>query len=216
MIQAFATWLTELIFRLGYAGIAILMAVESSFIPFPSEVVLPPAGFLAAQGRMNPWLVLAAGVTGSLVGAMVNYYLAARLGRPLLHRYARYLLLTEAKLHRTEAFFRRHGEVGTFLGRLLPVIRQLISLPAGVSRMRLDRFVTYTALGAGIWCAVLTYIGWTVGRHAEVIANLDQLMGSPDVHTLAGRWTTWLLAGVAVVLAGYVVWYRRRARRRRA
>lgn len=210
MFETLVTWLTDAVFRLGYAGIAILMAVESSFIPFPSEVVLPPAGFLAAQGRMNSWLVLVAGIGGSLLGALVNYYLAAALGRPLLHRYSRFLFLSESKLDRAEAFFRRHGEVSTFVGRLVPVIRQLISLPAGLSRMRMGRFVGYTALGAGIWCAILTYVGWTVGKHAQVISSLDQLMVSPEVRALAGQWSVRLLAGAVIVILIYVGMYRRR------
>lgn len=213
MFEAFAIWLTDLIFRLGYPGITVLMAVESSFMPFPSEVVMPPAGYLAAQGRMNVWVVLGAGITGSLAGALINYYLAARLGRPLLHRYSRYLLIREKSLERAEAFFRRHGEVSTFLGRLIPVIRQLISLPAGLSRMRLDRFALYTATGAGIWCAILTYIGWYLGRHAEVIASLDALMRSEEVRWYSQRAVFALIPLMVVVLGAYIVWYRaRRAR----
>lgn len=217
MFEAAVTWLTELIFRLGYPGIFILMTVESSFIPFPSEVVLPPAGFLAAQNRMNAWLALAAGISGSLMGAGINYYLAARLGRPLLHRYAKYVMIKgEQKLDRSEAFFRRHGEVSTFVGRLIPVIRQLISLPAGVARMRIDRFFLYTGAGAGIWCAVLTYVGWTAGRHAEVIQSLDQLIESQHFREVAARATLWVLPGIVVVVAVYVLLYRRRRARERA
>lgn len=210
MLESFATWLAELIFRLGYPGITILMAVESSFVPFPSEVVLPPAGYLAAQGRMNAWLAAGAGLGGSLIGALVNYYIAVRLGRPLLHRYSRYLLIGETKLERAEAFFRRHGEVSTFVGRLIPVIRQLISLPAGVARMRLDRFALYTAAGAGIWCAVLTYIGWYVGQHAEVLTSIDQLIESPEMRRYSSRAALALIPVILAVLGGYALIYRRR------
>lgn len=212
MFEAIVTWLTELIFRLGYPGITILMAVESSFIPFPSEVVMPPAGYLAAQGRMNAWVALGAGIAGSLIGALVNYYVAAFLGRPLLHKYSRYLLISEQKLNRAEAFFRRHGEISTFVGRLIPVIRQLISLPAGLSRMRLDRFAMFTAAGAGIWCAILTYIGWQVGRHPTAIATLDQLIQSPEVRSLSRSALLWLLPILAALVIGYVLWQRRRPR----
>ncbi len=210
MFEALVTWLTEVIFRLGYPGITLLMAIESSFFPFPSEVVLPPAGYLAAQGRMNAWLALAAGLTGSLVGAFVNYYLAVLLGRPLLHRYHRYLLIREASLDRAEAFFRRHGEVSTFVGRLIPVIRQLISLPAGIARMRLERFALYTALGAGIWCAILTYIGWEVGRHAEIVAGLDALIQNPEVQRYSSIAGLALLPFIAGVLGVYIYRQRRR------
>ena len=167
MLHSIVNWLTETIFVLGYPGIVLLMALESSFFPFPSEVVLPPAGFLAAQGRMNAWIALGAGLFGSLLGALFNYWLAVYLGRPLLHRFldrfGRMLLLPKDGLDRAERSFRRHGEISTFVGRLIPGIRQLISLPAGLAKMNLARFTLYTSLGAGIWCAVLTYIGWYIG-----------------------------------------------------
>ena len=210
MLDAVVTWLTETVFRLGYPGITLLMAIESSFFPFPSEVVLPPAGYLAAQGRMNVWLALGAGLTGSLIGACINYYLAVFLGRPLLHKYHRYFLMREASLERAEQFFRRQGEISTFVGRLIPVIRQLISLPAGVARMRLDRFALYTALGAGIWCTILTFIGWEVGRHAEVVAGLDALIGDPDVQRYTSLAALALLPLIVVVVGVYI--YRQRKR----
>ena len=169
MLERFVHWLTETIFAMGYPGILVLMALESSLFPVPSELVMPPAGYLAAQGRMNAAVAVGAGVAGSILGAFFNYFLAVWLGRPLLHKYARYVLIREATLNRAEAFFRRHGEIGTFLGRLLPVVRHLISLPAGLARMNVGRFALYTAAGAGIWCAILTYIGWFLGRNAEVL-----------------------------------------------
>ena len=201
-------WLVNTIFVLGYPGIVVLMALESSFFPFPSEVVLPPAGYLAAQGRMNPWGALLAGITGSLVGAVFNYVLAVRLGRPLLHRYGRYLLIKEAALDRSEAFFRRHGEISTFVGRLIPVIRQYISLPAGLARMRLDRFAMYTALGAGIWCAVLTGIGWYLGRQSQRFGQL----APAQVH----HYVNLALLIMAPLLAVLILIYALRYRRRRA
>lgn len=207
-MEAAAHWLAEVIFHLGYPGIALLMTIESSFVPFPSELVLPPAGYLAAQGRMNAILAFGAGLAGSLVGALVNYYLAVFLGRPLLHRYGKYVLIKEHSLVRAEEFFRRHGEISTFIGRLIPVIRQLISLPAGVSRMRLDRFVLYTAVGAGIWCAVLTWIGWYVGR-SQVLATFDQLFENPEFHRYTGIAGLALVPLLVVTLSVYVYRYRR-------
>ncbi|HEX9727672.1 MAG TPA: DedA family protein [Gemmatimonadales bacterium] len=198
------SWLTETIFALGYPGITALMALESSFFPFPSEVVLPPAGYLAAQGRMNAWLALGSGVLGSVLGALFNYFLAVKLGRPLLHRYHRYLLIKETSLDRAEAFFRRHGEISTFVGRLVPVIRQYISLPAGLARMRLDLFAVYTALGAGIWCAILTWIGWYLGSNAERLQE-------EAVAGYVGRALTIVLPLLAVLIGVYVVRQRRRA-----
>jgi membrane protein DedA with SNARE-associated domain len=212
MIETIVSGLTEIIFRLGYLGIALLMALESSFVPFPSEVVLPPAGYLAAHGRMSAPLALAAGLTGSLIGALINYYLAAKLGRPLLHRYGKYLLMKEESLNRAEDFFRRHGEISMFVGRLVPLIRQLVSIPAGFARMRLDLFVLYTALGAGIWCSILTYIGWYVGKNSEVLANFDELMQSPEVRHLSSRAGMVLIPLILLTIAIYVLLQRRKGR----
>lgn len=203
MFQTIVNWLTETIFALGYPGIAVLMALESSFFPFPSEVVLPPAGYLAAHGRMNGWIALGAGVVGSLVGAVFNYWVAVRLGRPLLHKYGKYFFVNEKSLDRAEDFFRRHGEISTFVGRLLPVIRQYISLPAGLARMRLDRFAGYTALGAGIWCAILYAIGWTIGRHS-VAGGLP----SDEVHRYLTQAMTYVLPALVLIVILYV-WVRR-------
>ncbi|MDK9717086.1 MAG: DedA family protein [Trichlorobacter sp.] len=167
-------WLIETIGTLGYPGIFLLMAVESSVIPFPSEVVMPPAGYLVFQGKMNPWLVVLAGGLGSLVGAYANYYGALYLGRPLLLQYGRFVGLAEVKLDKAELFFRRHGEISTFIGRLLPVIRQLISVPAGLARMNHARFALYTALGASIWCAVLTWVGYAIGDNQQLIMSMSR------------------------------------------
>lgn len=202
------TWITETIFALGYPGIVVLMALESSFFPFPSEVVLPPAGYLAAQGRMNGWLALGAGTAGSLLGAVFNYLVAVRLGRPLLHRYGRYLLIKESALDRAEAYFRSHGEISTFVGRLIPVIRQYISLPAGLARMRLDLFALYTALGAGIWCAILTWIGWYLGRQAQALGQLP----AEQVHRYVNTALLILAPALAILIAVYVIRHRRRAK----
>lgn len=204
-------WITETIFALGYPGIVALMALESSFFPFPSEVVLPPAGYLAAQGRMNAWIALGAGVFGSLIGALFNYVVAVRLGRPLLHRYGRYLLIKETSLDRAEAYFRSHGEISTFVGRLIPVIRQYISLPAGLARMRLDLFAVYTALGAGIWCAILTWIGWYLGTQAERLGGLPP----EQVHRYVNMALLILAPAVALLVLVYVVRHRRRSRAER-
>jgi membrane protein DedA with SNARE-associated domain len=202
------TWLTDTIFALGYPGIAALMALESSFFPFPSEVVLPPAGYLAAQGRMNPWLALLSGIAGSVAGALFNYAVAVRLGRPLLHRYGKYLMIKEATLDRSEAFFRRHGEISTFVGRLIPVIRQYISLPAGLARMGIGRFALYTSLGAGIWCAILTWVGWYIGLRAAALGQLP----TAEVHAYVRRALIILSPFVVALVVVYLVIQRRRAR----
>jgi membrane protein DedA with SNARE-associated domain len=200
------TWLTDTIFRLGYPGIVILMAIESSAIPFPSEVVMPPAGYLVAKGRMSFPLVLVSGISGSLIGALANY-IAAKWLEGWLRRHGKWLLVSPQSLDRAEAFFRRHGAIGTFIGRLVPVVRQLISIPAGLARMRLDQFVIYTSLGAGIWCFILTYIGFVIGQN-------EGMLRAVVVHSYVKRVLAYLLPALALLGAGYAVWFRRRARRR--
>lgn len=206
MLEAFATWLSDTIFRFGYLGILILMAVESSAMPFPSEIVMPPAGYNVAIGKMSFTLVVLSGVAGSLIGALANYW-AARWLEGFLRRHGRWLLVSPGSLDKAEAFFRRHGEIGTFIGRLVPVVRQLISIPAGIARMRLDRFVLYTSLGAGIWCFILTYIGFVIGKNVGVLEQ-------GEVHRRVGEVLVYLLPALVLLAAGYVVWYKRRQRGR--
>lgn len=150
----------------GYWGIFVLMAIESSFIPFPSEIVMLPAGVLAHQGKMNVLLAIAAGTGGSLVGALFNYFFALWVGRAFLERYGRYFFVPMEQLHRAERVWEKHGELTTFVCRLLPAIRQLISIPAGLARMNLLRFCFWTTLGAGIWVSVLTLTGYWLGDQA--------------------------------------------------
>ncbi len=205
MLSAFFHWLADTVLALGYAGIVILMAIESSVLPLPSELVMPPAGYLAAQGKMNAVAAVLCGTLGSMLGALVNYGLAVFVGEPVLRKYGKYVLVSERSLDRTERFFRRHGEISTFVGRLLPVIRHLISIPAGMSRMGLGRFVAFTAAGAGIWCAILTYLGWLIGRHGEAV---DRAIG-PYVHHV---FMSYILPGLIVLVGGYIMWRRRQRR----
>src|ERR1700757_2495710 len=151
-MHAVVEWLLQTIGAMGYPGIFLLMAMESSVIPIPSELVMPPAGYLAQQGEMNMWAAIFFGTAGSLVGAYANYFAAHYLGRPLVLKYGKYVWITEEKFAKVETFFHRHGEISTFIGRLLPVIRHLISLPAGLAGMHHWKFSLYTLLGAGIWC----------------------------------------------------------------
>lgn len=155
--------------RFGYGGIILLMGLESSFVPFPSEVVIPPAGYLVSHGQMNIFFVIISGIFGSILGSLLNYWLAARFGRAFLLKYSRFFFLNEAKFAKFEQFFNKHGEITTFVGRLIPVIRQYISFPAGLVRMNLLKFVIYTGLGATIWVTILAYIGYFVGNNIDLV-----------------------------------------------
>jgi membrane protein DedA with SNARE-associated domain len=180
------------------------MALESSILPVPSEFVMPPAGYWAAKGQMSFPLALLSGILGSILGALANYYGAQLIGRPLIQRYGKYVLLSEKNLLRSERFFAEHGEISTLIGRLFPVIRHLISIPAGLHRMPLPRFILYTGVGAGVWCAILTYIGYFLGQHEGVLQNAE-------IH----RYTTWaLLALIPLSLIVILVYLWRRRKRR--
>jgi len=162
-------WLVESIGAMGYPGIFILMAMESSVIPVPSELVMPPAGYLVQAGKMEMLPVILCGTLGSLFGAYLNYFASRYLGRPLLLKYGKYVWITEEKFAKVETFFLRHGEISTFIGRLLPVVRHLISLPAGLAGMNHLKFSLYTLLGAGIWVTVLTWLGYFIGSNQDLI-----------------------------------------------
>jgi membrane protein DedA with SNARE-associated domain len=169
MLRELAADLVELIFEWGYLGIFILMTIESSFIPFPSEIVLIPAGYLASKGEMNMGLIMASGLGGSMAGAFINYYLALLLGRKILRRYGKYFFINENAIEKMDNYFEKHGHISTFIGRLIPGIRQLISIPAGLARMNLTVFSIYTALGAGIWAFILVILGYAIGENQELI-----------------------------------------------
>lgn len=209
MIHDIIHAIIETVFALGYPGITGLMFIESSFIPFPSELIMPPAGYLAATGRMNIYAVIAAGLLGSILGAVFNYYFAVLVGDPFLRRYGRYFFVSQKSLDKAETFFRRHGEVSTFVGRLTPVVRQLISIPAGLARMNMPKFLAFTALGAGIWCAILTYIGWVLGRHgASMLEAADSAKAQASEIVVF-----YILPALVLIVVVYVVWYNRRRAR---
>ncbi len=164
-------WIVEKIGQMGYGGIIALMFLESSFFPFPSEVVMPPAGYLASQGKMSLGLCIFSGIFGSVLGAIFNYYVAVKWGRAILLKYGKYVLLTERSLNKAEKFFDKHGPISTFIGRLLPGIRQYISLPAGLLKMSIPKFLLYTALGSGIWVSILTVVGYIFGENQETLRS---------------------------------------------
>ncbi len=158
----------------GYWGVFVLMAMESSIIPVPSEIVLPPAAFWAAQGKMSLAGVIIAGTLGSYLGSILSYLACAVVGRPLLMRYGKYVLISPEKLAMAEAWVNRFGFFGIFLARLLPVVRHLISMPAGLLKMRLWPFSIATLVGAGLWCAILSWFG------QEVLGDHPDLLHSPE------------------------------------
>lgn len=191
-------WLLDTIGAMGYPGIILLMAMESSIIPVPSELVMPPAGYLAFQGKMNLGIAILCGTFGSLVGAYANYFVSHYLGRPLILKYGRYVLIPPDKFERVERFFLQHGEISTFIGRLLPVVRHLISIPAGLSGMNHFKFSIYTLAGAGIWCSILAGIGFIIGENQSLIMKYS--------HTAL----VWVILCSVALVAVYVWWHRRR------
>ncbi|MEB4592183.1 DedA family protein [Candidatus Thiothrix sp. Deng01] len=199
MLHDFVNWVLELVKAWGYPGIFVAMAMESTVLPVPSEFVLMPAGYHAQKGDMNFFLIILASTLGSLVGASLNYAFALWVGRPFLERYGKYFFVRPALLQKTDAFFVKHGAISTFTGRLILGIRHLISLPAGLTRMNFAKFSFYTALGAGIWSVVLTSVGYFIGGNEQLIKE--------NLHLV----TLGVIAFVALVLAGYYVWQKRRA-----
>ena len=198
MLRELAQDLVDLIFDWGYLGIFIMMAIESSFIPFPSKIVLIPAGYLASQGEMSITFIMASALSGSMVGAFINYYLALLLGRKFLIRYGKYFFIKEQTLQKMDEFFIKHGHISTFVGRLIPGIRQLISVPAGIAKMNIGIFSIYTALGAGIWALVLTLLGYFIGENQELIdIYLKQI-------------TMVVLVILAILSAGYIYYQKRK------
>lgn len=201
-------WIVQVVGQWGYPGIVIMMFLESSCFPFPSEVVMIPAGYLASPGylqsanyqaghEMSFIVVIVMGIVGSWLGALFNYYLAMLLGRPLLLKWGKYFFISEKNFEKGERFFQRHGEVGTFTARLVPVVRQYISLPAGLARMNIAHFLLWTGLGAGLWVAILTTIGYVAGQNEELIRRYSH-------QALLGA-----LAFCVIVLIGYTIWYKK-------
>ncbi|MCK9224543.1 MAG: DedA family protein [Candidatus Muirbacterium halophilum] len=169
MLHSMIEFIVLTVEKLGYPGIIIMMFLESSFFPFPSEVVMPPAGYLASIGKMNIYIVILCGITGSLMGAVFNYYIAFFLGRPFIIKFGKYFFITEENFAKTEKYLNEHGEIGTFIGRLIPVIRQYISFPAGLIKMNIAKFSIFTSLGAGIWVLILTIIGYIAGSNMDIV-----------------------------------------------
>ncbi|HIP17830.1 MAG TPA: DedA family protein [Sulfurovum sp.] len=198
MLHEIAQTIVEYIGHMGYWGIFLLMFLESTFFPFPSEIIMIPAGYLAYKGEMNLYLVVLVGILGSVGGALFNYYLAMYFGRRFILKYGKYVFIKEEALDKLEAFFSKHGELSTFNGRLIPGIRQLISLPAGLAKMNIAKFSLYSALGAGIWVIVLVALGYLLGSNEALISEY--------LHTV----TIITLISVVLITLFYIVRNRRK------
>ena len=212
-MQEIITWVLE---NLDYWVVLIFMAIESSFIPFPSEVVVPPAAWLALTGdKMNIVLVVVFATLGANIGALINYYLAKWLGRPVVYKFANsrfghLCLLSEEKVKYAEEYFRKHGAASTFFGRLVPAVRQLISIPAGLAGMKIGPFLLYTTLGAGAWNIVLAVIGYGIYKAFPDVRTPE------DVSNLATKYSHeigYVILGIAVVVVAWMVIKKLRAKK---
>ena len=200
---AFIQWCLE---HLNYWTITLLMTIESSFIPFPSEVVVPPAAYKAASGNsdLNVYLVVFFATLGANIGAIINYYLAYFVGRPIVYKFANsrfghMCLIDEAKVQHAEAYFEQHGALSTFVGRLIPAVRQLISIPAGLAKMKLSIFLLYTTLGAGIWNTILAAIGY----YLQSVVPEDQLMATVKEYS---HELGYVFIGLGVFIIAYLIY----------
>jgi len=193
----------------GFLIVFVLMTIESSFIPFPSEIVMVPAGFLAYRSEMlfgNPMLdliiAILCGVAGSILGAYINYYLSLKLGRPILHKYGKYVFLKVETIERAEEIFNKYGDITTFICRLLPAIRQLISIPAGLSKMPLGKFTFYTTLGAGLWTALLAGLGYYFASLTGDMTYKELVYKGKD--SLHDNYI-WILLFILVIIVIYIL-----------
>lgn len=189
----------------SYLLVFALMVVESSFIPFPSEVVVPPAAYLACtKGDMNVFVVVLVATAGAIVGALINYYLSMWIGRPIVYAFANSkfghaCLIDKEKVEKAESYFDKHGAVSTFIGRLIPAVRQLISIPAGLARMNLGVFVIFTGLGAMVWNGVLAGLGYWLGKTVP----LDMLFNTVEQYN---DYLTYVGLGIGVICVGIILW----------
>lgn len=187
----------------GYLGIFIMMLLESTFFPFPSEVVMIPAGYLAFKGEMSLFVVIFMGIAGSLVGSLINYFLAHFLGQKFLLKYGKYFFVSSETLQKMEKFFAKHGHISVFTARLIPGVRQYISLPAGMAKMKMSSFCLYTVMGAGIWVIILALVGYFLGQSQELV--------SAFMHELI----FWIIVLVIAVVVVYIGLHKRANKRKK-
>ena len=193
------TWFTWVLTG-GYAGIIVLMAMESSIFPVPSEIVIPPAAFLAAQGKLSFVGVVIAGTIGSYLGSAITYWVSRLIGRPIILKYGRFVFVTPEKLERAEQWLARYETGGVFFARLLPVVRHLISIPAGLVRMSFGIFSIVTVAGSALWCWILAYLG------AKAYEKEPGLLSDPEglARFIKGQ-STWILVVVAIFAVLYIL-----------
>jgi len=197
-MHAFLNWLIDTIGTVGYPGIVLLMFIESTFIPLPSELVIPPAGYLISQNKMSWAGVILSGTVGSVLGALFNYAIAVFFGRPFILKYGKYFGVSKSHFEKGELFFLKHGHISTFIGIFILGVRHYISFPAGLCRMNLLEFSFYTAFGAGIWVWILAYIGYFVGNNKEKILEVSR------------QWSIYAIIGCALLILAYILWHRKR------
>lgn len=203
---AFIEWCLE---HLNYWTITLLMAIESSFIPFPSEVVVPPAAWLAADpaSGLNVYLVVLFATLGAMIGALINYCLAMWLGRPIIYKFANsrfghMCLIDEPAVKKAEAYFDERGALSTFIGRLIPAVRQLISIPAGLARMKMSTFLIFTALGAGIWNTILAALGWYLSKVPGIETKQQLIERVTEYSSEIG----YFFIALGVFIVGYLIY----------
>ncbi len=206
-----AVWM-QFVLDWGYLGVFVMMVFESTAVPIPAEIVIPPAAYWAAQGRFNVVAIVVSATAGSWVGSAASYWIAWKLGRPLVERYGRYVLLSRSKIHAADQWFDAYGNVGIFVARLLPGIRHLISIPAGLFKMNFKMFSLMTILGAGAFNAALAWFG------IKVLGDQPALMHDPSAMIAVLKSKSYYLIGFAVVIGalyGVMSWMQRRAKPRR-
>lgn len=201
MLEHIVQAIVDAVAQFGYLGIFLMMFLESTFFPIPSELVMIPAGYLAYKGEMSFWILQILGIAGSIGGALFNYYFAKKVGRGFIIRFKKYLLIDEKALVKLEDFFKNHGHISTFTGRLIPVARHLISLPAGLARMDLKLFIFYTGAGSAIWVFVLISVGYFIGHNEALIKQYMHLI------------TICLGVAITMMVTAYICWHRSRRRR---
>jgi membrane protein DedA with SNARE-associated domain len=186
IIDFLLPYITHLITAIGYPGVALLMAIESACIPLPSEIIMPFAGFVVSLGRMNLYLAATAGAIGCNIGSVIAYWIGAHGGRPLVERFGRYVLMSHKDLDRVDHYFQKYGEITVLVGRLLPVVRTFVALPAGIARMPQLRFHIYTFIGSWPWCFALAYVGMKAGASwNDPHSPLKQILHKADAAIIA-------------------------------